>query len=179
MTNNAEGANIHGFESELAAKLTADDRVQLTFAWTRAKLGQLIGGSNDYALPPCAVPGISTCLDVTGNRMPHAPNVSLQFQYQHVFRFADGASLTPRLSTHYETASSLSVFDLGDGDRQKAYTRSDIGLRYTKPRSWWIDAFVRNVGDTKVKTSAMNGFNAWVAQYQPPRTVGINSGFDF
>lgn len=179
VTNNAEGANIHGFESELAARLSADDRLQLTFAWTRAKLGQLIGGSNDYALPACAVPGISTCLDVTGNRMPHAPNVSLQLQYQHVFRLADGASVTPRLSTHYETASWLSVFNLGEGDRQKAYTRSDIGLRYARPHALWLDAFVRNVGDTKVKTSAMNGFGAWVAQYQPPRTVGINLGYDF
>ncbi|WP_426115492.1 TonB-dependent receptor [Massilia sp. PWRC2] len=179
VTNNAEGANIHGFESELAARLSADDRLQLTFAWTRAKLGQLIGGSNDYALPACAVPGISTCLDVTGNRMPHAPNVSLQLQYQHVFRLADGASVTPRLSTHYETASWLSVFNLGEGDRQKAYTRSDIGLRYARPHALWLDAFVRNVGDTNVKTSAMNGFGAWVAQYQPPRTVGINLGYDF
>ncbi|MFL6707725.1 MAG: TonB-dependent receptor [Massilia sp.] len=179
VTSNAEGADIYGFESELAAKLTADDRLQLTFAWTHAKLGQLIGGSNDYALPKCTVPGISTCLDVTGNRMPHSPNVSMQLQYQHAFHLADGASLTPRLSTHYETASWLSVFNLGEGDRQKAYTRSDIGVRYARPHSWWMDAFVRNVADNKVKTSAMNGFGAWVAQYQPPRTVGINTGIDF
>ncbi len=179
VTNNAEGADIYGFESELAAKLSADDKVQLTFAWTHAKLGHLIGGSNDYSLPKCDIPGIGTCLDVSGNRMPHAPNVSLQFQYQHVFHLADGASLTPRLSTHYETASWLSVFNLGEGDRQKAYTRSDIGLRYAKPHSWWVDAFVRNVGDNKVKTSAMNGFGAWVAQYLPPRTIGVNTGIDF
>ena len=179
VTNSAEGADVYGFESELAARLTPDDRLQFTFAWTRAKLGQLIGGSNDYALPPCSIPGIGTCLDVTGNRMPHAPNVSLQFQYQHVFHLADGASLTPRLSTHYETASWLSVFNLGEGDRQKAYTRSDIGLRYSRNKSWWVDAFVRNVGDVKVKTSAMNAFGAWTAQYLPPRTVGINTGFDF
>ena len=181
VTNSAEGADIYGFESELAARLTPDDRVNVTFAWTRAKLGQLIGGSNDYALPACSIPGIGTCLDVTGNRMPHAPNVSMQFQYQHVFHLADGASLTPRLSTHYETASWLSVFNLGEGDRQKAYTRSDIGLRYARaaPHGWWFDAFVRNVGDNKVKTSAMNAFGAWTAQYLPPRTIGVNTGFDF
>ena len=182
VTSNAEGADIYGFESELAAKLTPDDRLQLTLAWTHAKLGQLIGGSNDYALPACTVPGISTCLDVTGNRMPHAPNVSMQLLYQHAFHLADGATLTPRLSTHFETASWLSVFNLGEGDRQKAYSRSDIGLRYVsaaRPHAWWLDAFVRNVADNKVKTSAMNGFGAWVAQYQPPRTIGINTGIDF
>lgn len=179
VTNNAEGADIYGFESELAAKLSAADKLQLTLAWTHAKLGQLVGGSNDYLLPACNLPGISTCLDVTGNRMPHTPNVSVQLLYQHMFELADGATLTPRLSTHYETASWLSVFNLGEGDRQKAYTRSDIGLRYAANRSWWIDAFVRNVGDTKVKTSAMNAFGAWQAQYLPPRTIGVNTGIDF
>jgi iron complex outermembrane recepter protein len=177
-TSNAEGAKVYGFESEIAAKLTRDDKVQLSLAYTHAKLGHLIGGSNDYALPKCNVPGISTCLDVTGNTMPHAPKFSTQFQYQHVFRLADGGTLTPRISTHYETATWLSVFNLGDGDRQKAYTRSDIGLRYASNK-WWVDAFVRNVGDVNVKTSALNGFGPWLAQYLPPRTVGINTGIDF
>lgn len=178
-TNNAEGAKIYGLESEITARFGRDDRLQMALAYTpHAKLGHLIGGSNDYALPKCAVPGISTCLDVTGNEMPHTPRFSAQVQYQHVFRLADGATLTPRLSTHYETASWLSVFNLGEGDRQKAYTRSDIGLRYAHDK-WWVDAFVRNVGDVNVKTSAMNGFGAWVAQYLPPRTIGINAGLDF
>jgi iron complex outermembrane receptor protein len=179
VTNNAEGANIYGFESELAAKLSADDKVQLTFAFTHAVLGHLVGGSNDYTLPVCTVPGINTCLDVTGNRMPHTPSASLQFQYQHNFHMANGATLTPRLSTHYETASWLSVFNLGEGDRQKAYTRTDLGLRYQQPHSWWFDAFVRNASNVNVKTSALNSFGPWMAQYLPPRTIGVNTGIDF
>ncbi len=179
VTNNAEGADIYGFESEMAAKLSADDKVQLTFAYTHAVLGHLVGGSNDYTLPACTVPGINTCLDVTGNRMPHAPSVSLQFQYQHTFHLADGATVTPRLSTHYETASWLSVFNLGEGDRQKAYTRTDLGLRYDRPHSWWVDAFVRNAGNVNTKTSALNAFGPWMAQYLPPRTIGVNTGIDF
>ena len=180
-TNNAEGAKIYGLESEINARISADDRLQLALAWTpHAKLGRLIGGSNDYILPACAVPGISTCLDVTGHTMPHTPKFSAQAQYRHVFRMADGGTLAPRISAHYETATTLSVFDLGDGDRQKAYTRADVGLRYTAGTSkWWVDAFVRNVSDATIKTSAMNAFGPWVAQYVPPRTIGINTGVDF
>jgi iron complex outermembrane receptor protein len=178
-TSNADGAKIYGLESEITARLGRDDRLQMALTWTpHAKLGHLIGGSNDYALPACPVPGISTCLDVTGNTMPHTPKFSAQVQYQHVFRLADGGTLTPRVSTHYETASELSVFNLGDGDRQKAYTRSDAGLRYARGK-WWFDAFVRNVGDVNVKTSASNSFGTWQAQYLPPRTFGINTGVDF
>lgn len=180
-TNNAEGAKIYGLESEINARISADDRLQLALAWTpHAKLGRLIGGSNDYILPACAVPGISTCLDVTGHTMPHTPKFSAQAQYRHVFRLDDGATLAPRISAHYETATTLSVFDLGEPDRQKSYTRADVGLRYASGSSkWWVDAFVRNVSDATIKTSAMNAFGPWVAQYVPPRTVGINTGVDF
>ena len=180
-TNNADGAKIYGLESEINARISADDRVQLALSWTpHAQLGHLIGGSNDYVLPVCAVPGISTCLDVTGNRMPHTPKFSAQVQYRHVFRLGDGGTLAPRISAHYETGTTLSVFNLGDNDRQDSYTRADVGLRYTSGTSkWWVDAFVRNVSDATIKTSAMNAFGQWVAQYVPPRTVGINTGIDF
>ncbi|TFW21255.1 TonB-dependent receptor [Massilia arenosa] len=178
-TNNADGAKVYGLESELAARLTPEDRLQLSFAWTHTKLGTLFGGSNDYTLPACSIPGVTTCLDVTGHEMPHAPRFSAQVMYQHVFNLADGAQLTPRISTHYETASWLSVFNLGDGDRQKAYTRTDLGLRYQASKAWWADVFVRNVSNTNVKTSAMNSFGPWMAQYLPPRTVGINAGIEF
>lgn len=179
-TSNAEGAKIYGFESELAAKLTKEDKLQISLAITKAKLGNLIGGSNDYSLPVCKVPGISNCLDVSNNTMPHAPTFSAQVMYQHTFNLSHG-TLTPRISLHYETSSWLSVFNLGEGDKQNAYTRTDLGLRYAASgkTAWYVDAFVRNAGDGNVKTSALNGFGPWMAQYLPPRTYGINVGLDF
>jgi iron complex outermembrane receptor protein len=180
VTNNAEGAKVWGFESELAAKLTPDDRVQIVFAYLHTKLGQLIGGSNDYLLPPCTVPGVSTCLDVTGHRLAHSPTVSGTLQYEHAFHLADGATLTPRINVHYQSSSWLSVFELGEGDLQKAYTRTDLGLRYDSAGDWYADAYVRNAGNGNVKTSAQNAFGGvWQAQYLPPRTFGVNVGVNF
>jgi len=178
-TYNAEGAKIYGFESEMAAKLTKEDKIQVTATFTHAQLKHLIGGSNDYALPVCPIKGISNCLDVTGNTMPHSPRFSAQVLYQHTFNLAEG-TLVPRISMHYETASWLSVFNLGEPDRQKSYTRTDLGLRYDSHKSWYADFFVRNVEDSKIKTSAQNGFGGiWQAQYLPPRTYGVNVGRSF
>ncbi|MRW93331.1 TonB-dependent receptor plug domain-containing protein [Duganella sp. FT80W] len=177
-TNNAEGANVWGLETEIAAKITPADRVQFTAAYTHATLKHLVGGSNDYKLPVCPLDPSITCLDVSGNTMPHTPKFSAQLQYQHSFELAEG-TLIPRISTHYETASWLSVFNLGDPDRQKAYNRTDIGLRYDAQSKWYFDAFVRNVEDGKIKTSAMNANGPWQAQYLPPRTFGINVGRSF
>jgi iron complex outermembrane receptor protein len=176
---NAEGAKVYGFESEISARLTPADRISVTLAVLKTKLGALVAGSNDYDLPPCLVdPRITKCVDVTGNKMPHAPKFSTTVQYQHTFNMADG-TLVPRVTAHYETETELSVFNLGPEDRQEAYTTADLGLRYQSSKGWWVDAFVRNVTDEKVKTSAFNGFGPWLSQYKPPRTAGINMGYDF
>ena len=87
--------------------------------------------------------------------------------------------MQPRVNFHYETGSWLSVFNLGDGDRQKAYTRTDLGLRYSAAKDWYVDAFVQNVEDGRIKTNAQNSFGAWQSQYMPPRTFGINAGYEF
>jgi iron complex outermembrane receptor protein len=176
---NADGAKVMGLETEIAARIAKDGRLSIALAVLDTKLGHLVAGSNDYALPPCTVDTrIETCLDVSGHKLPHAPKFSTTVQYQHTFRLADGATLVPRITARYEDDVSLSVFDLGPEDRQKAYASADLGLRYAKDK-WWVDAFVRNVGDKKIKTSAFNGFGPWLAQYKPPRTVGVNTGFDF
>jgi len=170
---------VYGLETEIAARIAKDGRLSIALAVLDTKLGHLIAGSNDYSLPTCTVdPSISNCLDVTGHKLPHAPKFSTTVQYQHTFRLANGGSLIPRITARYEDEVRLSVFDLGPEDRQKAYASADVGLRYQQDK-WWVDAFVRNVSDKKIKTSAFNGFGPWLAQYKPPRTVGINTGFDF
>jgi len=178
-TSNAKGATVYGAESELAARVTKDDLVQLSLAYTHTKLGFLMAGSNDYSLPVCPTDPTIKCVNVTGNRLPHSPTGSMQLGYEHTFHFADGGRLAPRVNFHYESASYLSVFNLGAGDAQKAYSRTDLGLRYQSPKEWWIDAYVQNVEDAKVKTNAQNSFGAWQSQYMPPRTFGVNFGYDF
>jgi iron complex outermembrane receptor protein len=188
---NAKGAKVSGLEFEVAARLTPNDRLNLSGAFTKSRLEELVGFSNDYALPACTdpralnVPGdpsqgyvSANCLDVTGHEMPHAPRFSATLLYAHTFALGE-ASLTPRISIHYQTASWLSVFNLGAGDRQDAYARVDLGARYTA-KNWYVDGFVRNVSNGKVKTSAGGGTDGvFTAQYKPPRTIGFNVGMDF
>ncbi|MDI4632852.1 TonB-dependent receptor [Pelomonas sp. V22] len=182
--SNAEGAKVSGLELELAAMLSDDDRLQLTGSYTKTKLGELVAASNDYALPACFDAALGgNCLKVTGHELPHAPKFSLQLRYEHTIHLGGGNTLTPRISYHYQTANWLSVFNLGDGDRQKSYSTADLGLRYAAKKNWYVDAFIRNATDAKVKTSAGSAGSyanpVWTAQYLPPRTVGVNAGYNF
>lgn len=187
-SNVSGSTKVWGFESELNARLTDSDRVQVVFsAIPHKKLGTLLyAGSNDYqGLPPCpAESGIGSCLDVSGNELAHAPDASLQVAYEHDFHFASGARLTPRISLHYETDSWLSAFNLGDGDKQDSYHRTDLSMRYQNPTgSWYADFYVDNVENGKIRTSAGrtsvgSGF-VYLSQYLPPRTFGVNFGVWF
>jgi iron complex outermembrane receptor protein len=154
----------------------------------RKKLGTLrYAGSNDYqGLPPCPpASGIGNCLDVTGNELAHAPDAQLNVAYEHDFDLASGARITPRISAHYETESWLSPFNLGDGDRQDAYAKGDVTVRYQAPEAkWWMDVYVDNISDERVRTNAGRtqvspGQFVYLSQYLPPRVVGVNFGYAF
>ena len=187
--SNVKGSTkVWGFESELNARLTDDDRLQFVFsAIPHKKLGTLLyAGSNDYqGLPACPVEsGIGNCLDVSGNELAHAPDAAFTLVYEHDFHFSSGARLTPRISTHYESESWLSAFNLGDGDKQASYHRTDLSMRYLNPAgTWYVDVYVDNAENKKVRTSAGrtsvgSGFE-YLSQYLPPRTVGMNFGVWF
>ncbi len=188
-SNVAGSTKVVGFESEIAAQLGEADRLNLVLSLLPKKeLGTLrYAGSNDYGgLPPCAPEsGIGNCLDVSGNELAHAPDASLTLIYEHVFTFANGSTLAPRFSGHAETSSWLSPFNLGEGDKQKAYFRGDFSMRYTPADArWWAGLYVSNFTDEKVRTNAGrtalgNGQFIYTSQYLPPRTIGVNFGFDF
>jgi iron complex outermembrane recepter protein len=188
--SNVQGSTkVTGFESELSAILSDVDRLNLVFsAIPRKKLGTLLyAGSNDYGgLPACApASGIGSCLDVSGNELAHAPDIALTLIYEHKFILGSGGTLTPRISAHYESETWLSPFNLGDGDKQKAYGRGDFMLRYApQDAKWWAGLYVNNISDVKVRTNAgrtalSGGQFIYTSQYLAPRTFGVNFGVEF
>lgn len=181
---------VAGFESELAYS-QANDRATLVLSIIpEKKLGtERYAASNDYYVPTACPPESTisnNCADITGNDLPHAPDVSLTAIYEHDFVLGNGGRLTPRISSQYQSAQWLSWFNFGDGDKQKAYVRTDLALRYSEPGDkWYINAYVQNVSDGRVKSSAAgstllaNGTVAFTSQYLPPRTYGVQLGFWF
>ena len=187
-SNVGGSTKVFGIESELAYQ-QKDDRFNLIFsAIPKKELGKLVyAGSNDYqGLPACPPQSnLANCMDVTGNDLPHAPNVSLTAIYEHDFHLPNGGRLTPRVSAQYQSTQWLSYFNLGSGDEQKAYTRGDVSLRYSEPGDkWWVNAFVQNVSDDKIRTSAgrfqmADGSLQYVSQYLAPRIYGVQLGVWF
>jgi iron complex outermembrane receptor protein len=203
VTQNAEGAKAYGLEAELNANITDNDRLQFSGAIQKTKLddlesvdGRLYDGGK-----------ASSIAQLKGNELAHAPRFSATASYEHDFELPSGATITPRVTTHYETKSWLSYFngdanpfvsanlpadnmpDRGtngtDWDKQKAYFRSDASIRFTSAdQKYSVEAFVQNIENSKIRTGA-GAFGAprydpvFLSNLQPPRTWGVRARANF
>lgn len=180
VTQNAKGATAYGFEAELNAKLTAHDTFQASISLLHTELEAL--ASIDGRLYNQSDP--TKIQQLKGNELPHAPLFSGTLTYEHSFDLPSGGQLTPRFTTHIESRSWLSYFNAGAFDEQKAYTRSDIALRYDPPSHVYsLEAFVLNVEDNNIRVTA-DSFGApnnpvFMSILQPPRTWGLRASAKF
>jgi hypothetical protein len=177
-TSNAQGAKVYGVESELSANFTKDDTIQLERGL--------------HAYPPGVPDRGQQRLFAAG--LPGPEDQQLPGRHR-----PPPAALADRLRTGLATSTRsasrsgsnavparrvpLRVVELAervqprfDGDLQKSYTRTDLGLRYSSMKQWYADAYVQNVEDGRIKTNAQNSFGVWQSQYLPPRTFGVNVG---
>ena len=190
-TDNAKGATSYGFEVEAVANLTPQDRLQFDATVQKTRLKSLItsDGRFDNAGDP------TTFRDLKGNELPHSPRFSASGTFEHDFLLGNGGSITPRATLHYETRSFLTYFN-GDRtnrvdaagkpvyygrsfDQQKAYTRTDLSIRYNAPEDrYTVEGFVQNVENGHIRTNAAT-FGptrytpVFLSNLQPPRTWGV------
>ncbi|MBU3077738.1 TonB-dependent receptor [Sphingomonas quercus] len=199
VTQNAKGAKAYGIEAELNWNVTDHDRIQGSATVQKTKLDEL--QSIDARLYNNSDQG--KVAELKGNELAHAPRFSGTISYEHDFDLANGDTITPRFTTHYETKSWLSYFN-GDGnpfvnpnltgtargvygtdfDRQKAYFRSDASIRWQKDGGkFLVEAFVQNIENKNIRTNA-GSFGApatpiFLSVLQPPRTWGVRARANF
>jgi len=164
---NAGKSQIYGVELDGTALLTDHDRVNAYVGYLHAKFTdfQLAAGSINVQL--------------AGNRPPQAPRASVNLGYQHTFDLPNGGNLVPRVQSHYESVSFLTVYNYPD-DRQAGYTRSDAMLTYNSADAKWnVEAYGRNLENRAVLINAQeNGlWGTYNYQFGTPRTYGLQATY--
>jgi iron complex outermembrane receptor protein len=160
---NAGASQIYGLEVEGSALLTKEDRVDGYIGYLHAKFTDFLlatGNSN---------------VQLAGNRPPQSPRLSLNAGYQHRFGLPNGAGLTGRVQTHFETTSYLTVNNYPD-DRQGSYSRTDAMLTYAaRDDKWSVEAYGRNLENKAIIINAQeNGlWSTYNYQFGEPRTYGL------
>ena len=191
-TQNARGATAYGVEAELTANFTDDDRLQFSGTVQKTRLKSLLSvdGRLDNSGDPTAQ------RQLRGNELAHAPRFSATASYEHDFNLANGGSITPRATVHFETRSYLTFFNGDrtnrvvagqpiyygrDFDQQDAYSKTDLAIRYNAPQDkYLIEAFVQNLENGRIRTGA-GAFGptryapVFLSTLQPPRTWGVRA----
>jgi iron complex outermembrane recepter protein len=187
VTRNATAANIYGVESELLWKPGATDKLQAVFTYLVSEYRDYPTIDTQYYV---ASDPLTPLINLEGNKLPFAPEFTAALVYERAFALPNGAKLVPRLQTKYQTEMFLTDFNR-DTDRQRAYTRTDVSVRYEAPTEWVIEAFVQNVEDAAVKnnvdlrgnqpgTGGVPGFPGVArAFFDAPRTYGLRATYHF
>ncbi|HEU4427867.1 MAG TPA: TonB-dependent receptor, partial [Myxococcota bacterium] len=117
-------------------------------------------------------------VNLKGNVFPRSPEFTISLGASYRFELASGV-LTPRLDFAYRGAIYYRQFE-NPLDRQAAYTRTDVRLRYDLASNpFWFEAYVQNLEDNqKIKTQVETQLN-WMRYYWlgAPRTIGVRVGW--
>ncbi|QGP81184.1 TonB-dependent receptor [Sphingobium sp. CAP-1] len=170
-TFNIGSATIYGVEAQVVA-LLGGLRMDLNGTWLHANFSDSVGSVRD---------GAGVVRDISGNRLPNAPRLSLTGGLEYSFPIGDG-TLKPRIDGKYSSAYYYSVFNDAD-TRQGNYATGNISLTWV-PRvdgPLELQLFVRNFTDEAVYANAARNFVAGVNtyQFQAPRTYGGRLAFHF
>jgi iron complex outermembrane receptor protein len=187
VTRNATRADIHGLETEWLWRPTSSDTLQAVFTYLVAEYRDYPTVDTQYYLP--ADP-LTPVINLRGYRLPFAPEYTAALVYEHSFRLPGGARLVPRLQSKYQSEMFLTDFNRAS-DAQRAYTRTDLSLRYESLQPWLVEAFVLNIEDEAVKNNVdlranqpgaggVAGFPGVArAFFDAPRTWGLRASYRF
>jgi iron complex outermembrane receptor protein len=176
VTTNAASAELYGLELQLDAQLGRGTNVALGLQWLEARFNRFpnatctdftIGAANPYAPISC---------DVSGNRLPYAPELKLNAGASHLFAW-DGIG-TLLLSANF--AYNSGYFAEADNVvRQKAYATLDASLEWRPSESGpSVRLWVLNLTDTNYYDSLATQPTAGVIQRPAaPRRFGASIAY--
>lgn len=190
-----------GFDLDSTWLITANDRLGFTYEYLKAEYQKVpvLSAGGDYsptgvlALNPAMGLVNATTLSQSltaslnafvGAQLQNAPIHSATIDFQHNFRFASGATLTPRIAGVYKTrywsfggapGANISQI-LADASNpndlawQQQYSKWDVFLGWTSADGKFdVNAYVKNVQD---KVVMANYAGAYVS-LEAPRTSGV------
>ncbi|MBB3953709.1 TonB-dependent receptor [Novosphingobium sediminicola] len=181
---NAGSSRYKGVELDALFDPTPDDHFNAYVAYQDARFTNFAAAVSGQLARAAAAEGklVGANWQLDGKRPPQAPVWTVNLGYEHDFHVF-GGRLTPRFQTHIESESYFTFYNFAS-DRQDSYHRSDIIVTYKhEPANWTLSAFVRNLEDTVVLSSASAPTSAtyqtYREQYQAPRTYGASFTYNW
>jgi len=142
---NAKTSTVTGADINLDYLFSAEDRINLSTTILKTEFGEL-------EIPESKMAGLPA-YDVTGTDLPQSPHFAATFGYEHAFALEDGATLTPRLQTRWQTGAWTTHEKQLPGAWQKGYHMSEFSLSYASANGKYnVNAWAKNLENEAVTT---------------------------
>jgi iron complex outermembrane receptor protein len=193
LTSNASQAYVYGAELQLQWAASDALRLRGSLGWSNAEYASdflshddAVGPDNPTSYDPAQEPGrnhgqFRPAENLDGNALSRAPDWTLALGGDYRLDFGPRGAVVVRLDFAWRDAIDFRQF--GNAlDRQEAFTRTDLALRWEQPGdgTGWAELYVNNVEDRRnVKTSLFNvddHRNWFLAE---PRMVGLRVGWSW
>jgi len=169
------GAKIYGAEAELEAAVTKNLRINAGFGWTHARYANFNDGVANTVIPGGGILQTGG-QDFSGHVLTYAPDVTAQFGVNYSIPAFTG-KLTLDANYYYNGGfypESDNVL------RQKAFDMTGASAAWTDSKDvLTVRLWGKNLTNTIAATDMASSSFASIANYQPPRTYGIELEYKF
>lgn len=165
--SNAASARVKGIEVEAVAYPAERLRLEFGLAWLDAKY-------TDFLSPPNAASGGTGAVQLAGNSLRNAPELSLTGGAEYVAPLKNGGSLSFRLDGSYQSEVFYTQFNT-QGSNQEGYGLLNARAAYVSPdEDWELSLFAQNITNKHYFTSTVEfGDIGLSGANGNPRTYGV------
>jgi iron complex outermembrane receptor protein len=167
---NAGAGTVQGVEAEYAIQFNEAFSLQGNIAWLDAEYDEFLTEQAN-----------GTVVDLAdAQKFTNAPEFSGAISGVHVYNFADGGSLTSRLTYTYQD-EVYPTTDLSEAIRQDGYGLLSAGLLWQTDGPWSFALEGSNLTDKEYRTTGYNiaALGVLTGFYGPPRTYSLSARYDF
>lgn len=170
ITDNAAEADIKGVEAEV--EFAATDRLRLTLA------GSYVDAKYKNFLESAVIPGTTTRLDSSDNRLQRTPETQLTGGVDLTLP-AGGLGDALNLRVNYTWQSDL-FWATDNIAKEDAYGLLDARVAIAPPEAaWTVAIWGKNLTDELYRTNIISFFGEEVSQFGIPRTYGVDLSWKF
>jgi iron complex outermembrane recepter protein len=181
---NAANAVIKGIELEATGLISKYAQIDfgLTYLDSQFKDTCLSDLKRPIPAPEMGCTGANQ-RNIDGFQLPRAPKLKLSIGGQVTLPLGDGGDLTLRGDYTWQERIFFNAFEISDLS-ERGYGWAKARITYTSPgKHWTLAAFIDNISDVRVMSNLVYSADLVDAQLvgvmAPPRTFGLQAGFNF
>jgi iron complex outermembrane receptor protein len=170
LTDNAASADIKGIEAEF--EFLATDNLRLSLS------GSYVDAIYQDFLESALIPGTTTRLDSSGNRLQRTPETQLSASIDWTTGTGTLAdALNFRLNYSWQSDMLWATDNIA---KEGSYGLLDARIAISPPDApWTVALFGKNVTDELYRTNIISFFGEEVSQFGAPRTYGLDFNYRF